>query len=449
MTVTKRFAQFIHETRYEDIPPDAHRYARLCLLDWIGVTLGGSREPISDILLDLVGILGGNPHATILGKGIKTNLIFAALVNGTLSHALDFDDTHKNSGIHPSVCLAPSAIAVGEYMKCSGRDLITAFVIGFEVASRIGEAAGTAHYDYGWHATATIGRFSATSAAAKLMGLSPDQIVNAFGISGTQVSGLREVFGTMSKPFHAGKAAMDGILSVALAKRDFDSSHEIFEGRFGLKNVFAPKADYSRLLKDLGRIYHITDIAFKPYASALATHSTIQAIEAIKAKEKITAADVKSIQIEFGALPFSVVNIKHPRRVLEGKFSVYQCAALAFIKGQVTPGMFTYEWIHDPEIIRFREKVNVLLNPGLEKFETIIKVITRQGNILETFIRESKGSSTDPLTFSEMKNKFMDLALPVVSAENAEKIVESVRHLSDIEDINEIIKLCHPAKGYR
>jgi 2-methylcitrate dehydratase PrpD len=448
MTVTKRFAQYIYEARYEDIPHDVHRYARLCLLDWIGVTLGGSREPISDILMDFVDIVGGNPHATIIGKGIKTNLIFAALVNGTLSHALDFDDTHKNSGTHPSVCLAPAVMAVGEYMKSSGQDLITAFVTGFEVGARIGEAAGTAHYDYGWHATATIGRFSATAAASKLMGLSQDQIVNAFGIAGTQVSGLREVFGTMSKPFHAGKAAMDGLLSVALAKRNFDSSNEIFEGKFGLKNVFAPKADPSGLLKNLGRKYHITDIAFKPYASALATHSTIQAIEAMKAKEKITAEDVKSIQIEFGQLPFSVVNIKHPRRVMEGKFSVYQCAALAFVKGRVTPGMFTHEWIKDPEIIRFREKVTVLLNPGLKKFETIIKVITQQGRILEIFIRESKGSSSDPLTFLEMKNKFMDLALPVVDIKNAEKIVESVRHLSDIQDIGAIIQLCHPAEDY-
>ncbi len=449
MTVTKRFAEYIYQTGYADIPREVHRYARLCLLDWIGVTLGGSREPISDIVLDFIDIVGGNPHATIIGRGIKTNLIFAALANGTLSHALDFDDTHKNSGTHPSVCLAPAVMAVGEYMKSSGRDLITAFILGFEIAARIGEAAGSAHYDYGWHATSTIGRFSATAAAAKLMGLSQEQIVNAFGITGTQVSGLREVFGTMSKPFHAGKAAMDGVLSVSLAKRNFDSSHEIFEGRFGLKNVFAPQADASRLLKDLGLTYHISDIAFKPYASALATHSTIQAIEAMKAKEHISAADVQSVQIEFGPLPFSVVNIKHPRKVLEGKFSVYQCAALAFIKGRVTPDMFTHEWIHDPEIIDFRGKVNVLLNPGLEKFETIIRVTTLHGKVLEAFIRESKGSPADPLTFPEMKNKFMDLASPVISVENAEKIVEKIRYLSDIADINEIIELCQPVKNFK
>ncbi len=446
MTVTERFADYIHQTSFEDIPGEVQRYAKLCLLDWIGVTLGGSREPVSDILLDFIDIVGGNPHASIIGKGVKTNLIFAALANGTLSHALDFDDTHKGAGIHPSVCLAPAVLAAGEYMKSSGRDLITAFVIGFEIGARIGAAAGQAHYDRGWHATATIGRFSATAGAAKLMGLSRDQIINAFGIAGTQVSGLREVFGTMSKPFHAGKAAMDGMLSVALAKRNFDSSHEIFEGRFGLKNVFAPEADEKKLFADLGKEYHIIDIAFKPYASALATHSTIQAIEEMKEMEGVTADDVQSIQIEFAPLPFSVVNIKHPRKVLEGKFSVYQCAALAFVKGRVNADMFTQGWIDDPELVEFRNRINVLLNTNLKNFETIIKVITKDGRILGNFIRESKGSAEDPLNFIEMQNKFMGLAESVISKENAKKIVEMIGRLPEIEDINEIISLCHPVR---
>lgn len=449
MTVTERFAEYIHQTSFEDIPSEVQRYAKLCLLDWIGVTLGGSREPVSDILLDFIDIVGGNEHATIIGKGRKTNLIFAALANGTLSHALDFDDTHKGAGIHPSVCLAPAVVAAAEYMKSSGRDFITAFVIGFEIAARIGGAAGQGHYDHGFHATSTIGRFSATAGAAKLMGLSCDQIVNAFGIAGTQVSGLREVFGTMSKPFHAGKAAMDGVMSVALAKRNFDSSREIFEGRFGLKNVFAPEADASRLFADLGTEYHIMDIAFKPYASALATHSTIQAIEEMKEMEGITAEDVHSIQIEFAPLPFSVVNIKHPRKVLEGKFSVYQCAALAFVKGRVNPDMFTREWIDDSEVAGFRERINVLLNTNLKKFETMIKVTTKDGRLLENFIRESRGSAEDPLTFIEMKKKFMGLAEPVISEENAEKLVEMIGCLPEIEDMNEIINLCHPVRRKR
>jgi 2-methylcitrate dehydratase PrpD len=446
MTITKSLAEYIHRTSYGDIPKEIHRFAKLCILDWIGVTLGGSREPVSDIMLDLIDIVGGNKHATILGKGVKTNLLLAALANGTMSHALDFDDTLKESGIHPSVCLAPAAISVAEYKKASGKDLITAFIIGFEVAARIGVSAGHGHYDHGWHATSTIGRFSATASAAKLMGLSPGQIVNAFGITGTQLSGLREVFGTMSKPFHAGKAAMDGILSVALARRNLDSSQEIFEGRFGLKNVYAPDADTSKILAGLGTEYHIKNVAFKPYASALATHSTIQTIIAIKEAEKITAEDVQNIQIEFGELPFSVVNRKNPRKMLEGKFSVYHCAALAFIKGRVGTDMFTSEELNDPEIIAFRDSVSVLMNPELTSFETIVTVTTKQGKIFKKFIKEPKGSPEAPLTFFEIKEKFIDLATPVISKENAEKIIEKIRILPEIEDINEIIELCRPER---
>ncbi len=446
MVITAHFAEYIHKTSYKDIPEETHRYVKLCLMDWIGVTLGGSREPVSDILLDLIDIMGGKKHASILGKGIKTNLLLAALVNGTMSHALDFDDSHENSGTHPTVCIAPAVISVAEYKKSSGRDLISAFIIGFEIAARIGMTIGIDQYKQGWHTTSTIGRFGAAAGAAKLMDLSLEQIINAFGITGTQVSGLREVFGTMNKPLHAGKAAMDGVLSAALAKRNFDSSNKIFEGRFGLKNIYAPEADITQMIAGLGTEYQIMNIAFKPYASALATHSTIQAIEAIKEEENITADDVQSIQIDFGDIPFSVVNIKNPHKVLEGKFSVYQCAALAFIKGRVTVDMFTLKEINDPEIIAFRKKINVLLNQKLKQFETIIKVVTNQGKIFERFIKMPKGSPANPLTFLEMKAKFMDLVRPVISKQNAEKIVEKIRYLPKVEDVNEIIALCNPEK---
>ena len=444
MTIAKRFADYIYDTTYADIPRDIHRFAKLCLLDWIGVTLGGSKEPVCDILLDMIDIAGGTPHATIIGKGVRTNLLFAALANGTMSHALDFDDTHKEAGIHPSVCLAPAAVAGAEYMKASGKDFITAFIIGFEIAARIGIAAGQTHYDQGWHATATIGRFSATASVAKLLGIPPEQIVNSFGLTGTQVGGLREVFGTMSKPFHAGKAAMDGILSVVLAKRNFDSSHEIFEGRFGLKNVLSPKSENQNILEGLGTTYHIQNVAFKPYASALATHSTIQAIEAMREETPFNAEDVEEIRIEFGALPFSVVNRKTPQKILEGKFSVQHCAAIAIVKGRVGKEMFTETELNDPQIVAFRERVNVVLNESLPLFETIVTLKTRQGDTFRQYIKESKGSPGVPLSSAEMNAKFMDLADSVIPRENAEKIIETIETLQDLPDMNELIALCNP-----
>jgi len=283
--ISRKLAEYVHDTSFEDLSDSVVRYTKFCLFDWIGVTLGGSTEEAGVILFDAVCEMGGKEQATILGKGVKTNILFAALVNGCMSHALDYDDTHVGSSIHPSVCLAPAVIAVGEFMHSSGKDLITAFALGFEISTRIGAAIGLSHYEHGWHATATIGRFGAAAGAAKLLGLSPDEIVNAFGLSGTQIGGLRQVFGTMSKPFHAGKAAMDGALSALLAKRGFDSSQQIFEGQFGIGNVYSSNPDFPTLTKNLGAKYQILNVAFKPYASALGTHPIIEAILDIKKKK--------------------------------------------------------------------------------------------------------------------------------------------------------------------
>ena len=442
MSITEQLSEYILSTSYADIPDEVKRYAKLCLFDWLGVTLGALNEEIAPILIGCVEEMGGKSQATIIGKGIKTNVLFAALVNGSISHALDYDDTIAGSFIHPSVCLAPAVMAVGEHLKISGKELITAFSIGFEIASRLGAAAGVSHYKHGWHATSTMGRFGAVAGTAKLLNLKLAEIINAFGVAGTQISGLREVFGTMCKPFNAGKAAMDGVLSVYLAKRGFDSSKRIFEGKYGIGRVFAPKADANKLLDGLGTEYQITGVAFKRYASALATHSTIEAIKEIKEKEHLTAQDVLKIDIELGKLPLSVIDNKEPKRVLEAKFSIYHCAALAFIKGSAGHHMFTKEKLNDPELADFRKKVKTELNPDFSKFETKVRITTTDGSHFERYIPKPKGSPENPMTFEEMKDKFKGLVYPVLSEEKARQIFYKIQDLEELVDISELIALC-------
>jgi len=445
VTITQQLAEYVFRTSYEDIPREVLRYSKLCILDWLGVTLGGSKEEVGSILLDFVREMGGERQSTILGKGIRTNVLFAALVNGSMSHTLDFDDTHFGSSLHPSVCLAPAVVAVGEYKKISGKDLLAAFTLGFEVATRIGAAAGMSLFYHGWHATATVGRFGAVAGTAKILKLYPDEIVNAFGIAGTQVAGLRQVFGTMCKPFHAGKSAMDGLLSAFLARKGFDSSDCIIEGRYGFLNVYAPEAQGEKILADLGKKYQIVNVAFKPYASALATHPTIEAIKSIKKDENLNADDVLEIELELGRIPTEVVTtIKEPQRVLEGKFSIYHCAALAFIEGSVGQDMFTEEKLNDPAIAEFRSRVKTTFNPNLKFMETRVKVLSRDGRCIERFITTPKGFPENPMTIEEMNEKFTSLARPVVSDEKIKGIYEKAKKLEEIADITEIIDLCNP-----
>ena len=442
MTITGKLARFILDTSYADLSPQVVRYAKLCIFDWMGVTLGGSTEKVGVIVYDFAREMGGKKQATIVGKKTKTNIMLAALVNGCMSHVLDFDDTLTGSSIHPSVCLAPAVIAVGERLQSSGKDLIAAFSVGFEIAARIGAAAGLSHYKRGWHATSTIGRFGAAAGAAKLLKLNFSETVNALGIAGTQIAGLRQVFGTMGKPFHAGKAAMDGVLSACLAKRGFDSSDLIMEGRYGFANVFAPDADKSKFLNGLGEDYLIVNVAFKRYASALATHSTIEAIKEIKEKECLTARDVLKIDVELGKLPLSVVDIKEPKRALEAKFSIYHCAALAFIEGSAGQHMFTSEKLNDSGLCDFRKKVKTKLNPDYSFFETKVTIIATDGRRFERFIPIPKGSPENPMTFEEMKKKFKGLVYPIFPKEKTKQIFYKIKDLENLVDISELMALC-------
>lgn len=441
-TLSRQLSRFIFNTSFSELSPQVIRYVKFCIFDWLGVTLGGSTEEISTILYDFIREMGGEEQATIIGRQVRTNIVLAALINGSMSHALDFDDTLTGSSIHPSVCIAPAVMAAGEYANASGKDVIAAFAVGFEIAARIGAAAGLSHYQRGWHATATIGRFGAAAAAAKLLKLNFSEIVNAIGIAGTQIAGLRQVFGTMCKPFHAGKAAMDGVLAACLAKRGFDSSDLIMEGRYGFAHVFAPDSDKNKLLYGLGTDYLIVNVAFKRYASALATHSTIEAIKEIKEKERLTADDVHKIEIELGELPLSVIDNREPKRPLEAKFSIYHCAALAFIFGSAGQHMFTEEKLNDPQLCDFRKKVETKLNPDFNLFETKVTVTATDGRNFERLIPVPKGSPENPMTFGEMKNKFKGLVYPVLSRDNTRQIFYAIKGLEDLAEISELMELC-------
>ncbi|EFK09396.1 MmgE/PrpD family protein [delta proteobacterium NaphS2] len=444
MHIGGELAEYIHDTSFEDLSDSVSRYTKLCLFDWVGVTLGGSTEEAGMILFDAIREMGGKEQATILGSGVKTNVLFAALINGCFSHALDYDDTHVASSIHPSVCLAPAVVAVGEFMHVSGRELIVAFALGFEIATRVGAALGLSHYEHGWHATATVGRFGAAAGAAKLLGLNPDEIVNAFGLAGTQVGGLRQSFGTMGKPFHAGKAAMDGALAALLAKRGFESASEIFEGQFGIGSVYSDNPDLTKLTENLGVEYQILNVAFKPYAAALATHPAIEAILDIKEKESIDANDVSDVRVDVAKLLLNVISNENPKARLDCKFSTQHCAALAFVKGSVHQNMFTKEMAIDPDLVAFRKKVHLNADPEFNLFETRITVLTKDGRRFTRLITTPKGFPENPMSFEEMKSKFKGLSCPLLPREQGREIFYKIRKLEEVPDIGEVLALCFP-----
>lgn len=265
MGFTKSLARFVCETQFEDIPSKTVDKAKECFLDWHGVALAGTTDPASKIITEYVLASGGKQEASLIGSNMKIDIANAALANGLIGHSLDFDDYHDETVIHASAACVPPIFAIAEKHNKSGEEFLTAMILGIDVAIRVGLGLGDYHYQKGWHTTGTAGTFGATAGAAKLLGLSVDQLVNAFGICGTQASGLRQVFGTMCKPYHAGKAARDGVVSATLSTMGFTSSQTMIEGDLGLLDVLTDFPQEEFVLAELGQKYYVDHLSIKPY----------------------------------------------------------------------------------------------------------------------------------------------------------------------------------------
>ena len=265
MKLTQRLAEFVCATQFDDLPEHVVTKAKECFLDWQGVALAGTTDPGAKIMMQYAAAFGGKPEASVIGSTLKIDLANAALANGMIGHALDFDDYHDETVIHASAACVPAILAIAEKFNTPGREFINAMVLGIDVCIRIGLGLGDYHYQRGWHTTATAGTFGATAGAAKLMGLTVDQLVTAFGICGTQASGLRQAFGTMTKPFHAGKVSMEGIMSASLASLGFTASQTMIEGDLGLLDVLTEAPNKAILLDQLGQKFYITHLSVKPY----------------------------------------------------------------------------------------------------------------------------------------------------------------------------------------
>ncbi|MCF8103906.1 MAG: MmgE/PrpD family protein [Desulfohalobiaceae bacterium] len=265
MEVTKQLCEFIQDFHFEKIPDEVLNKAKICILDCMGCAAGGIVDDCSQVIHEYTKDYAGRGQSTIFGMSTKTDPAHAALANGIIAHALDFDDYHGETITHGTAACLPAILSVVEERNLSGKDILTALVLGIEISTRIGLGLGTYHYELGWHTTSTAGRFGATAAVGKLVGLQEKQLRHAFGLCGTQNAGLRQVFGTMGKPFNAGKPAMDGVMSVFLAEKGFTCSTEILEGELGILTVMTETPFPDRILEGLGEKYHILDISLKPY----------------------------------------------------------------------------------------------------------------------------------------------------------------------------------------
>jgi 2-methylcitrate dehydratase PrpD len=436
--MTKELARFIAELDTKEIPATVYEHAKVAFMDWICVTLAGKDDPAVKKLLSYSDTMGGNPQATILGHGTKRSLSHAALINGTASHALDYDDTLEAFLGHPSVTIFPSILALGEWTGKSGKAFLTAYITALKVGAAIGACGGMDHYMSGWHATSTLGHFASAAGCAKLMGLDEKQTVNALGIAGTQASGLKRVFGTMCKPFHAGRASQAGMLSALLAENGFSSAEDILEGSHGFFQVLKGKANH-KVLGTLGKTWDIENLAQKYHASCHATHSPIEGALSIVADNSLAVADIASLRVFCSQLSLDAAGNHQPKSGLEGKFSITYCLANALIRKQTGIAAFTDARVNDPEILIFMDKIDVIHTDEFKGLEATIEIETNSGAVHEQTFNILKDIPPLEDKQAKIRTKFDDLCTPLLGAGGAEKLAGLIAALDQVENIKSVI----------
>ncbi|MFW6125733.1 MAG: MmgE/PrpD family protein [Chloroflexota bacterium] len=448
MGVTDELARFIVESSFDGMPTQATETAKRAILDCFGVTLAGAATPEGAIMRTFVDEVGGHPKSTVIGSGTRTSPPWAAFANGTMGHAEDFDDSAYPMLGHPRIPVLPAVLALGEPRRGAGRDVLEAYIVGFEVESKLGRALiPSGHYQRGWHATGTLGTMGAAAASAKMLGLDRQQTKMALGIAASQVSGIRQNFGTMTKPFHAGHAARSGVVAAMLAEKGFTAHDSIIEEQLGFCNVFKGDTPYnpSDITSGLGETFEIVDsgIAFKLYPSCHETHDAINSALELRRQYALRPDDMKSVDYTVSELIQTVAFYTEPTTGLQGKFSIEYCIARALHDGRVALDDFTNGKVNEPDVRQTMKKIRRHLDPsirGLSGTEMVIKLTDGR----EVRYRSSeilKGFPQQPLSPEELQAKYSNCARLVLPAEHVERSLRLLESLDRVEDITELMEL--------
>jgi 2-methylcitrate dehydratase PrpD len=442
MGLTAEIANYITSAKFEDFTPNAVFAARHGIIDCVACALAGAEEDLTKILVGVAQDTGsGDAKSTLIGQGIKASAPMAALVNGAMGHALDYDDIARPFKGHPSVVCLPPALAIGEEIGASGRDVMLAYMIAFEVGCAISTGMGVDYADdLGWHPTAPVGTLSAAAAAARLLGLSAEQTAMALSLAASNACGLRENFGTMTKPFHAGNSSRGGVTSAMLVKRGYQAATTGLEGRFGFMHAFSGGhgEDVNKPLESLGKRFFLErpGVTIKKYPCCGSTHNPLDAFFTLRKEKKIDYREVESVDVLVDFDPPRSLIHADPHNALEGKFSIQYTIAAALVDGKVGLGQFEDDrQVMRPEIRALIPRIRMRRNPGYEgkpswvESYNEVRIRLKDGTVL------SQGQSRDlegpvvGVTPEGMDMKFRDCAsrtLPSASANEALEILHNL-----------------------
>jgi 2-methylcitrate dehydratase PrpD len=440
--LTAALAERASTLDYDALPPRVRDVARQCVLDYLACGLAGADEELVRLLLDEAEEAGGAAQASVTGHAVRLPILSVALVNGAAAHALDYDDVHLAMPGHPSVAILPGLLALAEQRRSSGRDVIAAFVAGYETACRIGLALRPGHYDLGFHATGTVGCLGAAAACARLLGLDAAATARALGIAGTQAAGLKSQFGTMCKPFHAGKASQNGLLAARLAGRGFSSRGDLLECAQGFAATHAPEFRPEKALAAPEGGWHILANLFKYHAACYMTHAPIECARRLREEHGIVPEQIAALTLTLDRACDRICNIPAPSDGLEAKFSLRQTVAMA-LAGLDTASLTAYSaaTATDPQLVKLRERVSFDFRDRFPSAAAELTVKLTDGRELRAAHDAGIPMSDIAVQGERLAVKFDALASPVLGAARARELRAMIAGLDTLADTGALTRL--------
>jgi 2-methylcitrate dehydratase PrpD len=440
-SATRILAEWLVSCPPSAVPESVRKEAVRSIVNWVGVTVGGSGQQAVLRALSTLQPYTGTTTAHLFGRSETLDPLRAALITGISSHVLDYDDTHLETIIHPAGPVASALFSLAQSRPVSGADLLHAFILGTEIECRLGKAIYPSHYDMGWHITGTCGAFGAAAACGRILGLNPQQMQWALGIAATEAAGLKIMFGSMCKSLNIGRAAENGLLAALLAAKNFTSSDESIEGHEGYIFAASRQHVYVPLLDGLGQHYEIAKNTYKPFACGIVIHPIIDGVIQLRNEHNLEAPEIRSIAIRADPLVLELTGKKTPATGLEAKFSVFHSAAVALLRGFAGEKEYTDEAALDPQVVALRERVSVSVDPAIRTDEAYITITTTDGQTFTKHVEHAVGSVQNPLTDKDLSFKFTQLATGILPPARIEKLLTFAWNLPEQHNAGDLPRL--------
>ena len=454
---TRDLAAFASRLKFEDIPRETVEHMKDCVLDSIGCCLHGVTLPWTRKVQEMVLAEGALPAASIFGGGGRTSVSQAVLVNGTAGHAFELDDIHKESIIHPGSLAMPVAMALAESAGgASGRDLITAVVAGYEVGTRVGNAATMSLFLRGFHPQGTSGAFVAAATAGRMLGLDPAQMQHTLGITGSQAGGLMAAQeGAMVKRFHCGRAAQSGVYSALLARRGFTGITDVLEAPYGgYLSSLSDKPAPAKLTAGLGTVWETANVGYKPHAAVTSIHTALDALADLMRENQLAADDI--VRVDAGLSHMTHVHCAwkyEAQGVTAAQMNLYYGLAVVALDGAAFVEQYREDRLRDPRILEFIRRIHASEDPGIEamgpafRHAARLKVATRDGRELSREILHRRGSPENPLKPGDVEYKFRNVARGCLAPRRLERVIELCRNLDHLADTRELTAILAAPAG--